>query len=143
MNGTARFEMWTSAGDRDEQLQLPVQRAVRMMQTVEASCRLDAIASAGFGLSRAKIVDHVKQGRLRLNWKNVRQPSRELTVGDRLHLQDRGSLEVTALNRTKRDRWRRSETQLIRLRPSTATPTRSIDGPVTHVLINCRAISSG
>ena len=89
-----------------EQLQLPVQRAVRMMQTVEASCRLDAIASAGFGLSRAKIVDHVKQGRLRLNWKNVRQPSRELTVGDRLHLQDRGSLEVTALNRTKRDRWR-------------------------------------
>ena len=51
---------------------------------MEASCRLDAIASAGFGLSRAKIVTHVKAGRLRLNWGNVRQASRELVVGDRL-----------------------------------------------------------
>ena len=39
-----------------EQLQQPVLRSIRTLQTVEASCRLDAIASAGFGLSRAKIV---------------------------------------------------------------------------------------
>ena len=89
-----------------EQLQQPVQRSVRTLQTVEASCRLDAIASAGFGLSRAKIVTHVKAGRLRLNWGNVRQASRELVVGDRLQLQDRGSVEVLSLTRTKRERWR-------------------------------------
>tara|TARA_B100000405_G_scaffold249739_1_gene183329 strand:- start:120 stop:896 length:777 start_codon:yes stop_codon:yes gene_type:complete len=89
-----------------EQLQPPVQRAIRTLQTVEASCRLDAIASAGFGLSRAKIVSHVKAGRLRLNWGDVRQASRELVVGDRLQLQDRGSVEVLSLTRTKRERWR-------------------------------------
>ena len=89
-----------------EQLQHPVQRTIRTLQTVEASCRLDAIASAGFGLSRAKIVTHVKAGRLRLNWGNVRQASRELVVGDRLQLQDRGSVEVLSLTRTKRERWR-------------------------------------
>ena len=89
-----------------EQLQQPVQRSIRTLQTVEASCRLDAIASAGFGLSRAKIVTHVKAGRLRLNWVNVRHASRELVVGDRLQLQDRGSVEVLSLTRTKRERWR-------------------------------------
>ena len=89
-----------------EQLQHPVQRSIRTLKTVEASCRLDAIASAGFGLSRAKIVTHVKAGRLRLNWGNVRQASRELVVGDRLQLQDRGSVEVLSLTHTKRERWR-------------------------------------
>ena len=74
--------------------------------TVEASCRIDAIASAGFGLSRGKVVAQIKAGRLRLNWNAVRQGSRELHVGDRLHLQDRGSVEVLSLTLTKRERWR-------------------------------------
>ena len=87
-------------------LQLPSQRAPRQLSSVEASCRLDAIASAGFGLSRAKVVSQIKAGRLRLNWQAVRQPSRELQVGDRLQLQDRGQLEVLAMSRTKRERWR-------------------------------------
>mgnify|MGYP003312226758 CR=1 FL=1 len=30
----------------------------------------------------------------------------ELVVGDRLQLQDRGSVEVLSLTRTKRERWR-------------------------------------
>ena len=89
-----------------EQLQLPALRKERHMRTVEASCRLDAIASAGFGMSRAKVVDLVKQGRLRLNWQIVSQPSRELGPGDRLHLEDRGMVEVLTISRTKRDRWR-------------------------------------
>jgi RNA-binding protein YlmH len=76
------------------------------LQTVEASCRIDAIASAGFGLSRAKIVSHIKAGRLRMNWHDVRQASRDVGVGDRLQLQDRGTLEVLSLTRTKRERWR-------------------------------------
>ena len=88
------------------ELQLPAIRSPKQLTSVEASCRLDAIASAGFGLSRAKVVQQIRNGRLRLNWKAVRQASKDLTVGDRLQLQDRGSLEVLALERTKRDRWR-------------------------------------
>ena len=87
-------------------LQLPPQRAPRTLRSVEASCRVDAIASAGFGLSRAKVVSQIKAGRLRLNWQAVRQASRELHVGDRLQLQDRGQLEVLSMSRTKRERWR-------------------------------------
>ena len=87
-------------------LQLPQSRVPKRFASVEASCRLDAIASAGFGLSRAKVVDQIRSGRLRLNWQSVRQASKDLKVGDRLQLQDRGSVEVLALERTKKDRWR-------------------------------------
>ena len=88
------------------ELQRPVQRNPKRLTTVEASCRIDAIASAGFGLSRSKVVSQIKAGRLRLNWEPVRQGSRELKVGDRLQLQDRGSLELLSCTLTKRDRWR-------------------------------------
>ncbi len=87
-------------------LQWPIQRAARRFTSVEASCRLDAIASAGFGISRSKVVKQIKEGRLRLNWELVRQASRDLKVGDRLQLQERGSIEVMNIELTKRERWR-------------------------------------
>ena len=89
-----------------ESLQWPAQRAPKRFSSVEASCRLDAIASAGFGLSRAKVTRQIREGRLRLNWTPVRQASRDLKVGDRLQLQDRGCVEVLSLEPTKRARWR-------------------------------------
>ncbi len=89
-----------------DQLQLPAQRIARVFASVEASCRLDAIASAGFGISRAKVLAQIKSGRLRMNWGAIRQASRELAVGDSLQLQDRGTVEVLSVSLTKRDRWR-------------------------------------
>jgi RNA-binding protein YlmH len=41
-----------------------------------------------------------------MNWHDVRLASRDVGVGDRLQLQDRGALEVLSLTRTKRERWR-------------------------------------
>ena len=76
------------------------------LSSVEASCRLDAIASAGFGISRSKVISQIKAGRLRHNWQTIRLASRELVVGDRLQLQDRGMVEVLSLTLTKRERWR-------------------------------------
>ena len=87
-------------------LQLPVRRAIKRFSSVEASCRLDAIASAGFGLSRSKVSQEIRSGQLRLNFEPIRQASRELKVGDRLQLQNRGSIEVLSLTLTKRERWR-------------------------------------
>ena len=89
-----------------DSLQWPAQRLPKRFSSVEASRRLDAIASAGFGLSRSKVTRQIREGRLRLNWHPVRQASRDLNVGDRLQLQDRGSVEVLNLEMTKRDRWR-------------------------------------
>ena len=87
-------------------LQWPARRTPRLLRSVEASCRLDAIASAGFGLSRSKVTREIKEGRLRLNWGAIRQASRDVKVGDQLQLQDRGSVEVLNLTLTKRERWR-------------------------------------
>tara|TARA_A100001037_G_scaffold161869_1_gene145651 strand:- start:998 stop:1786 length:789 start_codon:yes stop_codon:yes gene_type:complete len=89
-----------------KELQIPTPRLCKMFSTVEASTRLDAIASAGFGLSRAKIITQIKEGRLRLNWLPVKQACKELAVGDRLQLEQRGSIEIISLEMTKRQRWK-------------------------------------
>jgi RNA-binding protein YlmH len=73
---------------------------------VEASRRLDAVASAGFGLSRRRMADLIRQGAVRIDWQPVSSPSRELQVGERVQLRDRGELEILAIEPTKRDRLR-------------------------------------
>ncbi len=88
------------------QLQLPVQRTAKQFYTIEASTRIDAIASAGFGLSRAKIIKKIQLGLLRLNWQPIRQGSKALNPGDQLNLEGKGSLKVLSIATTKRQRWR-------------------------------------
>lgn len=89
-----------------EQLQWPASRAPRRLSSVEASLRLDAVASAGFGLSRSRMVDLIRGGAVRLNWQPVCSPSRELACGDRVRLEGRGELEILEILATKRERWR-------------------------------------
>jgi photosystem II S4 domain protein len=88
------------------ELQPPPPRTARRLTTVEASCRLDAVASAGFGLSRSRMAELIRQGAVRVGWRTVTSPSRELQVGERVQLQDRGELEVLAIEPTKRERLR-------------------------------------
>lgn len=78
----------------------------RTISTVEASLRLDAVASAGFGLSRSRLADLIRQGRVRIDWQTVTSPSRELRLGQRVQLEGRGELELIAAELTRRDRWR-------------------------------------
>ena len=87
-------------------LQLPASRAPRRLSSVEASLRLDAVASAGFGLSRSRMVDLIRGGAVRVNWQAVSSPSRELASGDRVRLEGRGELEILEIQATKRERWR-------------------------------------
>jgi photosystem II S4 domain protein len=88
------------------ELQLPAVRNPKRLNTVEASLRLDAVASAGFGLSRARMAELIRQGEVRINWRAVSSPSKELAVGDRVQLAGRGELELEQMALTKRDRWR-------------------------------------
>ncbi len=76
------------------------------LTTVEASLRLDAIASAGFGLSRSKMVDFINSGDVRVNWKDVSQSSYNLKMGDLVALRGKGRLEVGEITVTKKDRYR-------------------------------------
>jgi len=89
-----------------EQLQRPASRQPRPLASVEASLRLDALASAGFGLSRTRMADLIRQGGVRLNWQPVTSPSRELQEGDRVQLEGRGELRITSVTPTKRGRLR-------------------------------------
>lgn len=87
-------------------LQPPPTRQPRSLSSVEASLRLDAVGSAGFGLSRSRMAEQIRQGAVRINWHTVTSPSRELVAGDRVQLDNRGELEIQAIDRTRRDRFR-------------------------------------
>ncbi len=81
-------------------------RQPRTITTVEASCRLDAVASAGLGLSRARMTAAISAGRVRLNGRTVLRPHTELQVGDVVVLRGRGELRLQSRALTRRQRWR-------------------------------------
>ena len=88
------------------ELQLPAARMERTLTTVEASLRLDAVGSAGFGLSRSRLVERIRRGEVRIDWQPVTSPSRELAPGQRVQLEGRGELLIEAAEPTQRGRWR-------------------------------------
>jgi photosystem II S4 domain protein len=88
------------------ELQVPPQRQPRTLQTVEASLRVDAVASAGFGVSRTRMGALIRQGALRLDWTPVTSPSQVLSPGQCLQLEGRGELEIKEATATQRGRWR-------------------------------------
>ncbi|PIG95206.1 photosystem II S4 domain protein [Gloeocapsopsis sp. IPPAS B-1203] len=76
------------------------------LTTVEASMRLDAIASAGFGTSRSKMADMIDSGDVRVNWKEVTQASTQVKPGDLIAIRGKGRLEVGEVAVTKKERYR-------------------------------------
>ncbi len=88
------------------EMEIPFNRPEKVINTVEASTRIDAIASAGFGLSRSKITKQIKQGSLRLNWALSNQPSKSVNIGDLIHLDKKGSIKILNIDKTKKERWR-------------------------------------
>jgi photosystem II S4 domain protein len=88
------------------ELRPPRAIASRDLSTVEASLRLDALASAGFGLSRSRMAGLIRQGAVRLNWQPVSSPSRLLRQGDRVRLEGRGELTILTVMPTQRGRLR-------------------------------------
>jgi photosystem II S4 domain protein len=83
------------------------------MTTVEASMRLDAVASAGFGLSRSKMTDLISTGDVRVNWKEITQSSHTLKTGDLVAIRGKGRLEIGEVAITKKDRYRIQLTRLV------------------------------
>jgi photosystem II S4 domain protein len=74
--------------------------------TVEASMRLDAIASAGFGMSRSKMASAISSGDVRVNWKEVTQASHTVEPGDLISMRGKGRIEVGDVAITKKQRYR-------------------------------------
>ena len=89
-----------------DELKIPIGRSKKLINTVEASTRLDAIASAGFRISRNKILERIETGMLKLNGNTIKKPTINLRVGDKLQLDNKGFIEVLHLEITKRERWK-------------------------------------
>ncbi len=83
------------------------------MVTTEASLRLDAIASAGFGMSRSKMVDLISSGDVRVNWKEIGQSAHALKAGDLVAIRGKGRLEIGEVSITKKERYRINLTRYI------------------------------
>ncbi|MFN3360307.1 MAG: photosystem II S4 domain protein [Pseudanabaenaceae cyanobacterium] len=74
--------------------------------SVEASLRLDAVASAGFGMSRSKMVELIQQAEVRVNWQTIEQPSYQLKPGDLISIRGKGRLTIDDVMVTKKNRYR-------------------------------------
>jgi photosystem II S4 domain protein len=83
------------------------------LTTTEASMRLDAIASAGFGMSRSKMADLINSGDVRVNWKDITQSSHSLKTGDLVAIRGKGRLEVGEVMVTKKERYRVNLTRFV------------------------------
>lgn len=59
-----------------------------------ASMRLDGIASDVYRVSRSKIVDPIRAGRCRVNWKSEEDPSKQLRQGDVISFKGLGRFKV-------------------------------------------------
>ncbi len=74
--------------------------------TVEASLRLDAVASAGFGISRSKMSEWISNGMVRVNWQVVQQPRHLVKVNDLISIRGKGRLLIQEIQVTKKNRYR-------------------------------------
>ncbi len=83
------------------------------LTTVESYLRLDAIASAGFGMSRSKMAELIDGGDVRVNWKDITQASHQVKSGDLIAIRTKGRLEVGEIAVTKKERYRVQLTRYI------------------------------
>jgi photosystem II S4 domain protein len=83
------------------------------LTTTEASMRLDAVASAGFGMSRSKMADLINSGDVRVNWKDITQSSHQLKSGDLVAIRGKGRLEIGEVAVTRKERYRVQLTRFV------------------------------
>ncbi|MBA0783636.1 hypothetical protein Gotri_001321, partial [Gossypium trilobum] len=79
-------------------------------KTVEASLRVDALASAGFKISRSKLVNLISNGDVRVNWTTVTKNGTTLKTGDIVSVSGKGRLKVSEcsigeINSTKKGKF--------------------------------------
>ncbi|KAK9269442.1 hypothetical protein L1049_001216 [Liquidambar formosana] len=77
----------------------------KSFKTVEASLRVDAIASAGFKISRSKLVDLISKGDVRVNWATVTKNGTTLKTGDIVSVSGQGRLKIGDINSTKKGKF--------------------------------------
>lgn len=76
-----------------DDIEPPKQNAKEIRATV-ASLRLDAVAAAGFGISRSKMAKYISDDRTEVNWAQAKSVSQEVKPGDVISIRGRGRIEI-------------------------------------------------
>uniref|UniRef100_A0A3B6FSR8 RNA-binding S4 domain-containing protein n=1 Tax=Triticum aestivum TaxID=4565 RepID=A0A3B6FSR8_WHEAT len=69
----------------------------KSFKTVESSLRVDAVASAGFKISRTKLGSMISSGDVRVNWSLVSKSGATLKAGDVVSVSGMGRLKFTLM----------------------------------------------
>ena len=78
----------------------PKEERTKEIKATVASLRVDSIAAAGFGSSRSKAATDIAEGKVKLNWQDVKNAAQAIKEGDVLSMRGRGRLEVAQINGT-------------------------------------------
>ena len=73
---------------------------VKIISATVADLRLDAVAAAGYGVSRSRMADEIKSLNVRVNWKEAKKPSQSVNEGDVISFRSRGRVEVAEIRGT-------------------------------------------
>lgn len=86
---------------------LPPEPAVKPIMALVASMRIDTIAAHGFGLSRAKTIELIKQGKVRINHQEVTDADEVCQAGDVISFRGKGKLKIAEVaGETKKGKLR-------------------------------------
>eukprot|EP00271_Cylindrocystis_brebissonii_P019923 TRINITY_DN6346_c0_g1_i1.p1 TRINITY_DN6346_c0_g1~~TRINITY_DN6346_c0_g1_i1.p1 ORF type:complete len:353 (-),score=43.34 TRINITY_DN6346_c0_g1_i1:389-1447(-) len=78
---------------------------VDVIRSVEASLRVDALASAALKISRTKLADLISGGQVRLNWRAITKSGTLLKTGDMVSVRGKGRIQVGDITMTKKGRY--------------------------------------
>lgn len=98
LNKIHRVSVQVREVSRDE-LVLP-EREARVVRATVSSLRLDAVVSAGFGVSRSKMTREIAAEKVRLNWLVSNDSASPVKVGDVISVRGQGRLEVSEVSGT-------------------------------------------
>ncbi len=78
---------------------------VKEIRATVAALRLDAVAAAGYGVSRSRMAEEIKAQRVKVNWKEAKNAAQSVTAGDVISFRNRGRLEIAEIGgQTKKGR---------------------------------------
>ncbi|PWA73346.1 RNA-binding S4 domain-containing protein [Artemisia annua] len=77
----------------------------KTFKTVEASMRIDSVASAGFKISRSKLAGLISDGDVRVNWVTVTKNNTTIRSGDMISVSGKGRLKIGEVNETKKGKF--------------------------------------
>uniref|UniRef100_A0A7N0RFI3 RNA-binding S4 domain-containing protein n=1 Tax=Kalanchoe fedtschenkoi TaxID=63787 RepID=A0A7N0RFI3_KALFE len=77
----------------------------KSFKAVEASLRVDAVASAGFKISRTKLGNLISSGDVRVNWTTVTKNGFPLKTGDIVSVSGLGRIQIGEINQTRKGKF--------------------------------------